>query len=89
MYTLLMESKNKRDSLQRYLSDNGVMSKVYFQPTHLKTYYKKRGSKEGDLLVTESVSDRVLTIPLYIELTQHELDNIVTLIRRFEKDGRD
>jgi len=84
MYTIQLPSKEVRDSLQEHLSKNGIMSKVYFYPLHLKTIYSKQyGNKEGDLPKTELLSDTVLNIPLFPEITQEELDYIINIINEF------
>jgi perosamine synthetase len=58
------------------------MTKVYFEPIHLKTYYKKEFHyKEGDLPTTEQISKKVLTLPLYPALTEKEIDYIVEKIK--------
>jgi perosamine synthetase len=84
MYSILLNDKETRDKLQRYLNDNGIMNKVYFYPVHLKTLYKKRyGCKEGDLPKTELLSDRVLNLPLYPSITYEQLDYMIKILRGF------
>jgi perosamine synthetase len=58
------------------------MSKVYFEPIHLKTFYRQRYNyKKGDLPKTENISKKVLTLPLYPTLTNEEIDYIVEKIK--------
>jgi perosamine synthetase len=81
MYTIRLPDKKTRDRLQIHLKNNGVMSKVYFNCIHLKTIYKNLGYKEGDLPKSELLSDLVLNIPLYPDITVKELDHIIKCIR--------
>jgi len=84
MYTIKLRNKKIRDSLQRYLRNKKIFSKVYFEPIHLKSFYKKNfGTTEGLLPVTEELSKRVLTIPLYPNMTNEEKKYLVDSISEF------
>ena len=59
------------------------MTKVYFEPIHLKTLYTKEfHCAKGDLPVTEQMSETLLTLPLYPTLTKKEMDYMVTMIEK-------
>ncbi|MCR4335264.1 MAG: DegT/DnrJ/EryC1/StrS family aminotransferase [archaeon] len=73
MYTIKLENKSARDSLQEYLQKNNITSKIYFPPLHLKTFYKKMGFGKGNLPRTERLSEEVLTIPFYPSMTRDEI----------------
>jgi perosamine synthetase len=83
LYTIELPNKTIRDHLQKYLSNAGIMTKVYFEPIHLKTYYKKEfHCIRGDLPLTEKMSGKVLTLPLYPTLTKKEMDYMITMIEK-------
>lgn len=84
MYTLKILESGLRDSLQSYLARKGIMSKVYFTPLHLMIIYKKLGYKKGDLPETELLSSKVLTIPIYPDMTKKEADYIIKSIKEFD-----
>lgn len=83
MYTIKLENENIRNNLQKFLSENEVMSKVYFNPVHLKSLYQKYNFKKGDLPKTEEISSKILTLPFYPHITYEELDYIYELIKKF------
>lgn len=86
MYTIQLASEEVRNALQLHLAENGIMSKIYFNPVHLKTLYKKEfGYKIGDLVETERLSSKVLNIPLYPHISYEELDYMVDNILDFFK----
>ncbi len=88
MYTITLQTKIMRDQLQQHLTTRRIMSKVYFNPVHLKTIYQQNYNyKQGDLPKTESLSDRVLNIPLYPSLTTEELEYLITSIEEFFNKG--
>lgn len=87
MFTIKLKSgKRIRDALKDYLNKKGIMAKVYFEPIHMTKFYKdKFGYKNGDLPITEKISDQVLTLPMYPSLTKKEMDYIIKTIKSFFK----
>ena len=91
MFTIYIEGGKKvRDALKNYLNKNGIMAKVYFHPVHLTTFYRKKyGYKKGFLPKTEQISDSVLTLPMYPELSKKEMDIIASNINTFFGQSHD
>jgi len=57
---------------------------VYFEPIHLTTFYREKfGTKEGMLPMTEKVSQQVLTLPLYPNMTKEEKNYLTDSIAEF------
>jgi perosamine synthetase len=84
MYTLRMENENVRNKLQDFLSQRGIQTKVYFNPVHLKTYYRKSyGHQDGDFPYTEDLSRKVLTLPMSPLLKEDDLRYITDSIKEF------
>jgi perosamine synthetase len=82
MYTIQLQDNKNRDKLQQELTKTGIMSKVYFEPLHLKTYYREKFDyQHGDLSKTEEISKKILTLPLYPTLTNKEIDYITDIIK--------
>ncbi len=83
LYTIELPDKATRDHLQHHLTGAGIMTKIYFEPIHLKTYYQKEfHCKKNDLPVTEEVAQKVLTLPLYPSLTKKEMDYVIGAIKK-------
>lgn len=81
MFTILVD--DKRDKLMEELKNKGIMTRVYFYPAHISRFYRKFGYKEGDLKITEKVSDKVLSLPMYPELKEEEINYICEFIKEF------
>ena len=63
------------------------MSRPYYTPIHLKTFYKiKYGCMEGDLPKTEKISDKILTLPIWPGMKEEEMDFIINTIKEFFKN---
>ena len=88
MYTIKLINETIRNNLQAHLTKNGIMTKIYFNPIHLKTVYQNMcGTKVGDLVKTEELSKRVLTLPMYPHLNEEELNYLVSTIKSFFVNG--
>ena len=88
MYAIRI-NENMRDDLMKYLSERGIMTKVYFPPVHLTHFFRSKfGYKGGELPITEEVSNQVLSLPLYPTLTEKEIDYITEKIDNFLESER-
>jgi UDP-2-acetamido-2-deoxy-ribo-hexuluronate aminotransferase len=83
-YTLLVKN-GKRDALQKYLSDAGIPSMIYYPvPLYKQEAFKPFASIQG-LPVTESLCAEVLSLPMHTELGKDTLDYIVATVQAFYK----
>ncbi|MGB9682139.1 MAG: DegT/DnrJ/EryC1/StrS family aminotransferase [bacterium] len=74
----------KRDELQRYLSERGIGTAIYYPlPLHLQNAYKNLGYKEGDFPQAEKACKEVLALPMWPELKDEEVEEVVKEIRNF------
>lgn len=89
MYTVEVDGTEKtRDDLAKYLSKEGIMTKVYFSPVHLTRFYKNKfGCGRGMLPNTERIAGRVLTLPMYPRLTKREANHVAEKVSFFEDGG--
>ena len=84
LYSIILENHKLRNNLKEFLTKKGIMSKVFFDPTHLTNFYRKKILKKKLVLQnTETISSRILTIPMFPGLTKQELDYICTSIKEF------
>jgi perosamine synthetase len=83
LYTIRVQ-ESLRDSLIDYLSKKGIMTKIYFSPVHLTTFYRSKfGFRGGELPVTEKVSKEVLSLPIYPTMTDEEINYVVASVGEF------
>ena len=67
-----------------FLLKKRIFCKIYFNPIHLTEFYKSRiGSKEGDLPITEKISEQLLTLPLFPGMTMEEKSFLCDSIDEF------
>ena len=80
MYYLVMPSLEKRQALIGYLNDHNISSVFHYQPLHLSEMGRQFGGKVNDCPVTETVSDRLLRLPFYNDLTEEEQSFVIDRI---------
>lgn len=84
MYYLMMPSLEARTALIQYLRDLGIFAPFHYLPLHLSDMGRKYGGQVGDCPVTEDISDRLVRLPFYNDLTQDEQQLVIHALTRFE-----
>jgi dTDP-4-amino-4,6-dideoxygalactose transaminase len=81
VYAVLTDA---RDALQAHLAAEGIPTLIYYPlPLHLQKLYANEGWKEGDFPAAESVSRRILPLPMYPELADEQVDYVIAKVREF------
>lgn len=83
MYTVRVKGGLNRDDFVRELNQEGVGASVHFYPPvhHMKPYAGDQ-YRRGDLSVTEKVIDEIVTLPMYPQLTEEEINYMVEVIQK-------
>jgi dTDP-4-amino-4,6-dideoxygalactose transaminase len=84
MFYLLMPSLSKRQALMAHLKAHGIASVFHYLPLHLSDMGRRFGGKEGDCPVTEDVSDRLLRLPFYNDMTEADQARVVRALYNFD-----
>ena len=85
IYHVFVIRCDKRDELEKYLSDNGIGTvKHYPIPMHEQECYKDLGIKHGELPIAEEISRTVLSIPMYYGMTDEEINYVIETINKFK-----
>jgi dTDP-4-amino-4,6-dideoxygalactose transaminase len=80
-YTLRVD---RREQLQSFLKDRGIGSAIYYPlPLHLQPCFAYLGYKRGSCPESERAAGEVLSLPIYPELTNAQLDEVVENVRAF------
>lgn len=82
-YNLLFKNKTQRDNVQKALSDAGVASQIYYpRSLHLQEVYGPLGYKAGDFPVSEKCQDETLSLPMYPELNDEQVEYICAALKK-------
>jgi dTDP-4-amino-4,6-dideoxygalactose transaminase len=72
----------QRDMLRERLVGKGISASIHYPiPIHLQPAYKDLGYARGDFPVTEAQAQRILSLPMYAELTSDQIEFVALTIR--------
>lgn len=84
MYYILLPSLAERQALIRHLADRSIQSVFHYLPLHISDMGMHFGGQHGDCPVTEDVSDRLLRLPFYNELSEDDQHFVIDSLLEFE-----
>jgi len=83
VYHLFVVETEHRDRLRRHLADAGIDTGVHYPvPIHLQPAYAA-GYRMGQFPHTEALARRSLSLPMFPELRDDQVDAVAAAIRRF------
>jgi dTDP-4-amino-4,6-dideoxygalactose transaminase len=75
---------HQREALQAFLLDRGVETAVYYPlPLHLQQLYLDLGLGPGSFPEAERAAAEVLSLPIYPELTDEQVEEVAAAVRAF------
>lgn len=83
MYYLLIRTLDQRQRLIQHLKNQGISSAFHYLPLHLSKVGQQLGGRVGDCPVTEHVSDCLLRLPFYTDMTEAEQERVITALTEF------
>ena len=82
VYHLYVIKTEGRDKLREELKFKGISTGIHYPiPLHLQPAYNYLGYKRGDFSVTEEYSQKILSLPMFAELTDDQIEEIVDIIK--------
>lgn len=82
MYTIEVDAK-LRDATVHKLRADKIGASVHFDPpVHLQPAYTDKGWKQGDLPDTEALAQRLITLPMYPDMTNGDVERIASSLKR-------
>jgi dTDP-4-amino-4,6-dideoxygalactose transaminase len=86
LFYLILPSLELRQGLISHLQARGIKAIFHYQPLHLSDMGRRLGGRPGACPVTEGVSDRLVRLPLYYELTDAEQCRVIEATRAFRAE---
>lgn len=81
-FYILLPSRSVRERLMNRLKKKGILAIFHYVPLHLSQMGKQFGYRKGQFPVSERVSEQILRLPFYNDLTKSELNRIVNAVRK-------
>jgi dTDP-4-amino-4,6-dideoxygalactose transaminase len=83
MFYMLMPSLAARQGLIAHLKAREILAVFHYLPLHLSEMGRRWGGKEGDCPITEKLSDRVVRLPFYNELSESDQERVIEAVGEF------
>ena len=84
VYHLYVIETKKRDMCINFLKENGIDSRIHYPiPLHLQPAFSYLGYKPGDFLNSEILSKKILSLPIFTDITEEEQNFIASKLRKY------
>ncbi len=84
VYHLYVIRTEERDKLREELKSKGIATGIHYPiPLHLQPAYNYLGHKKGNFPITEKASQEILSLPMFAELTEEQIEEIVEIIKNY------
>jgi len=75
---------SQRDALKLYLKENGIDTMIHYaRPLFEYSLFKKYPYRAENIFVNPNICNKVLSLPIYPELTNQQIDYICNSIKKF------
>ena len=79
-----MAQFERRDELLKYLTENEIEAKIHYPvPLHLQEAAKELGYKSGDFPISETYSQKILTVPAHQFISREQIEFMLQQIHSF------
>jgi dTDP-4-amino-4,6-dideoxygalactose transaminase len=84
LYVVRTRDESERDALQEHLDEQGVSTGIHYPvPVHEQPSYRSLSEDFQSLPVTEKVASRILSLPMYPEITEEQVAYVCDAILEF------
>ena len=84
VYHLYVIRSRQRDALQAALGEQKIYTGIHYPiPVHMQKAHADLGYKQGDFPLTEKAADEILSLPMFAELLDTEIDQVCDAIKGF------
>ena len=84
VFHLFVIQVEQRQSLLNFLKQDGIIAGVHYPlPIHMHPAYKGRILTSKNMSITESLAQKILSLPMYPELSSSDAEKIVGVLKRF------
>lgn len=82
LFIYVIKVLKSRDKLMKFLEERGIGTGIHYIPCHLFSFYKRGGV---NLPVAEKLYKQILTIPLFPDMTDSQVEYVVSAIKEWDK----
>ena len=84
VFHLFVVTTEKRDELLKFLNEKNIFPGLHYPvPCHLQKAYTSLGYKKGDFPNSEYLADHCLSLPMYAELSDEDVDYVIDTLNSY------
>lgn len=83
MFYLLLPGLEQRQGLIQHLANQNILSVFHYLPLHISEMGQRFGGREGDCPETEKISDQLIRLPFYNNLSLEDQDRVIAAIKGY------
>ncbi|HMS01034.1 MAG TPA: dTDP-4-amino-4,6-dideoxygalactose transaminase [Anaerolineales bacterium] len=83
MFYMLFPNLEARTKAIAHLKERGIQAVFHYLPLHLSPMGEKYGGKAGDCPVTEQISDQLIRLPFFTNMTEDEQKTVISVLKEF------
>ena len=84
VFHLFVVTTEDKDAFVKYLADNNINAAFHYPvPCHLQKAYAHLGHKQGDFPNSEYLASHCVSLPMYAELTDDDVDHVINVINQY------
>lgn len=82
LFMYVVKVKKDREKLIKFLGERKIDTGIHYLPCHLFSFYRKEKVK---LPTAEKVSEQILTLPLFPDMSDDQVDRVIGAVREWDK----
>ena len=84
VWHLFVVEVEDRENFQKYMNEMEIGTVIHYPiPPHLSEAYKYLGYKKGDFPITEKYAETIISLPLYIGMTDEEIEYVIKAVNSY------
>jgi len=84
IFYLLLPTLAARQALIAHLRGRGILAVFHYVPLHLSDHARKLGAGGGNCPVAADLSDRLVRLPLYYDLSPDDQSKVIAAVQSFQ-----
>jgi dTDP-4-amino-4,6-dideoxygalactose transaminase len=81
LFTVILQEGVDRSRVMEDMKKQGIQTSIHYPPIHQFSFYRKLLPSSVDLRVTEDFGSRVVTLPLYPDMTFEQVRSVCEALR--------
>jgi dTDP-4-amino-4,6-dideoxygalactose transaminase len=87
LFPILLNEKTDRRNFMQFMRDKGIQTSIHYPPIHKFSHYSSY-LQNSYLPVTDDVETRIVTLPLYPDITRKQLDYVIESIKAWSVSAK-